>query len=117
MLDLRALYQAQRDDLLSYFARRTADPEVALDLLAETFAQAVASQRKFRDDGDAVGWLYGIAKSSSLALFYRRGRTEQRALKRLGIEREQPSPEVLAEIVARAGLQQLRVELGWRWPR
>src|SRR6478609_3711829 len=111
MLDLRALYQAQRDDLLSYFARRTADPEVALDLLAETFAQAVASQRKFRDDGDPVGWLYGIAKKQ-LALFYRRGRTEQRALKRLGIEREQPSPEVLAEIVARAGLQQLRVELG-----
>jgi RNA polymerase sigma-70 factor (ECF subfamily) len=110
MLDLQSLYANHRDDLLAYLARRTADPEAALDLLAETFAQAVASQRKFKADGDPVGWLYGIAKKQ-LALFYRRGRIEQRALSRLGIEREPPSPEVLAEITHRAGLQALRVEL------
>jgi RNA polymerase sigma factor (sigma-70 family) len=110
MLDLRSLYRDHRDDLLGYLARRTADPEVALDLLAETFAQAVASQGKFRAGEDPVGWLYGIAKNQ-LALFYRRGRIEQKALNRLGIEREPPSPEVLAEIAHRAGLQQLRVEL------
>src|SRR5689334_11695699 len=108
MLDLPALYEDHRADLLAYLARRTADPEVALDLLAETFAQAVASQRTFRAGGDPVGWLYGIAKKQ-LALFYRRGRIEQKALKRLGIERESPSPEVLAEIVERAGLRALRV--------
>jgi len=108
MLDLRSLYRDHRDDLLAYLARRTADPEVALDLLAETFAQAAASQKKFRAGGDPVGWLYGIAKNQ-LALFYRRGRIEQKALNRLGIEREPPSPEVLAEIAHRAGLRQLRV--------
>jgi RNA polymerase sigma factor (sigma-70 family) len=110
MLDLRALYEDHRDGVLAYLARRTADPEVALDLLAETFAQAVASQKKFRADGDPAGWLYGIAKRQ-LALYYRRGRIEQRALKRLGIEREPPSPEVLAEIAHRAGLRELRAEL------
>lgn len=110
MLDLPALYKQHRDELLAYLARRTADPEVALDLLAETFAQAVASQKSFRPGGDPVGWLYGIAKKQ-LALFYRRGRIEQRGLKRLGIEREAPSPEVLAEIAHRAGLEQLRTEL------
>jgi RNA polymerase sigma-70 factor (ECF subfamily) len=110
MLDLPILYQQHRDELLAYLARRTADPEVALDLLAETFAQAVASQKKFRPDGDPAGWLYGIAKKQ-LALFYRRGRIEQKALMRLGIEREAPSPEVLAEIARRAGLEQLRTEL------
>ena len=110
MLDLRALYGDHRDELLAFFARRTADPEVALDLLAETFAQAVASQHRFRLGGDPVGWLYGIAKKQ-LALFYRRGRIEQAALKRLGIEREPASPEVLAEVARRAGLDELRGEL------
>ena len=72
MLDLTALFRDHRDDLLAYLARRTADPEVALDLLAETFAQAVASQKRFRAEGDPAAWLYGIAKKQ-LALFYRRG--------------------------------------------
>src|SRR4051794_34870590 len=110
MLDLRVLYEERRDGLLAYLARRTADPEVALDILAETFAQAWANQHKFRDDGDAVGWVYGIAKKQ-LALYYRRGRTEQKALRRLGIQREEPSSEVLQEVARRAGLQELRTEL------
>src|SRR4051794_7245901 len=112
MPDLHALYLGQRDLLLVYLARRTADPEVALELLAETFAQAVASKRRFRgvSEDDAAGWLYGIAKNQ-LALYYRRGRCEQKALKRLGIEPEPPSPEVLAEIARRSHLDALRQEL------
>ena len=55
MLDLHALYRDQRDPLLGYLARRTADPEVALELLAETFAQAVASKRRFRG-GSPSAW-------------------------------------------------------------
>jgi len=112
MLDLHALYSDQRDPLLGYLARRTADPELALELLAETFAQAVASKKRFRGDSpeEAVRWLYGIAKKQ-LALYYRRGRCEQRALKRLGIEPEPPSPEVLAEVARRAQLHELREEL------
>lgn len=110
MLDLSALYRDHRDDLLAYLARRTADPEAALDLLAETFAQAVASRKRFRSEGDPVGWLYGIAKHQ-LALFYRRGRIEQKALRRLGIHREAPSAELLAEVAERAGLEHLRFEL------
>jgi RNA polymerase sigma-70 factor (ECF subfamily) len=110
MIDLTALYRDHRDDLLAYLARRTADPEVALDLLAETFAQAVASQKRFRAEGDPAAWLYGIAKKQ-LALFYRRGKAQRKALTRLGIERETPSPEVLAEVAHRSGLEQLRTEL------
>jgi len=112
MLDLHALYADHSAPLLSYLARRTADPELALELLAETFAQAVASKRRFRgaSQDEAVGWLYGIAKKQ-LATYYRRGRCEQRALKRLGIEPEPPSPEVLAEVARRAQLDELREEL------
>jgi RNA polymerase sigma factor (sigma-70 family) len=112
MLDLHALYLGHRDPLLGYLARRTADPELALELLAETFAQAVASKRRFRgaSEDEAVGWLYGIAKKQ-VALYYRRGRCEQRALRRLGIEPAPPSPEVLAEVARRAQLLELREEL------
>jgi RNA polymerase sigma factor (sigma-70 family) len=111
-LDVHALYLAHRDPLLSYLARRTADAEVALDLLAETFAQAYASRGRYlgASDDQSAGWLYGIAKHQ-LALYYRRGRCERRALKRLGIEPAPPGPEVLAEISRRAGLGELRSEL------
>ena len=42
-MDVDALYARHRDALLVFLVRRTADTEVALDLWAETFAQAVAS--------------------------------------------------------------------------
>jgi RNA polymerase sigma-70 factor (ECF subfamily) len=108
-LDLQALYLEQRDGLLTFLARRTADPEIALDLLAETFAQAVASRKRFRPGGRDQGtkWLYGIAKHQ-LALYYRRGHCEQRAMARLGVRREPPSEEILAEISAQAQLDDLR---------
>ena len=87
-MDVDALYQRHRDALLVFLVRRTADTEVALDLWAETFAQAVASHRRYRGktDAEAAGWLYGIAKRQ-LALYYRRGHAEQRALNKLGLER------------------------------
>jgi RNA polymerase sigma-70 factor (ECF subfamily) len=71
-----------------FLARRTADPEVALDLWGETFAQAVAGRRRYRGttDEEAAGWLYAIARKQ-LAGYYRRGVTEGRAMKRLGLER------------------------------
>jgi RNA polymerase sigma factor (sigma-70 family) len=112
MLDLRALYLDQRGPLLGFLARRTADPELALELLAETFAQALASRRRFHgsSEDEAVGWLYGIAKNQ-LAMYYRRGRCERKALERLGIEPEPPSQEVLDEVARHAQLPVLREEL------
>lgn len=111
-IDLRTLFIEQRDDLLTYLARRTADPEVALDILGETFAQAVASRSNFRRGGQdqPARWLYGIAKHQ-LALYYRRGRCEQRAVQQLGIEPSPPSSEVLAELAHRAGLTEVRNQL------
>src|SRR5438876_349331 len=46
--------------VLAYFARRVSRGELAADLAAETFAQALASRGRFRG-GTAVGWLFGIA--------------------------------------------------------
>ena len=111
-IDIEALYAAHREPLLLFLARRTADPQVALDLWAETFAHAAAGLSRFRGRGDdeAAGWLYAIARRR-LALYYRRGRCERRALDRLKLERPPAEPGLLAEIERRAGLAALRVEL------
>ncbi|MCW3018267.1 MAG: polymerase sigma factor, partial [Solirubrobacterales bacterium] len=108
-LDIAALYARHRDELLAFFVRRTSDTEIALDLWGETFAQALTGRERYRGDTDeeAGAWLYGIARRQ-LARYYRRGSAERRAMKRLGIERPAISPETEAEIVRRAGLDDLR---------
>ncbi|MBE2314893.1 RNA polymerase sigma factor [Solirubrobacter sp. CPCC 204708] len=111
-LDIDALYGRHGEELLLFLTRRTADPQVALDLWAETFAQAIAASRRFRGrtGEEAAAWLYTIARRQ-LARYYERGRTEQRAVQRLRFEREPASPNLLAELAERAGLSELRAEL------
>lgn len=111
-LDLDELYARHREPLLRFFVRRTTDPEVALDLWAETFAQAVRSRRRYRGttDEEARAWLYAIARGQ-LTRYYRRGRAEHRALQRLGIERPPADKLVELELIRRTGLAELRREL------
>jgi len=110
--DIAELYRRHGRELLLFLVRRTADPETALDLWAETFAQATAGRRRFRGrtEDEAAAWLYGIAKRQ-LAQFYRRGSAERRALERLEIERPPMTPEVEAELVREAGLAEVRREV------
>src|SRR4051812_50223928 len=57
------LYERHAEGLLRYFARRTFDPEAAAELVGETFAEAFASRRRFRDQGGgAAGGAYGVAR-------------------------------------------------------
>jgi RNA polymerase sigma factor (sigma-70 family) len=111
-VDVDALYARHHDHLLLFLVRRTADADVALDLWAETFAQAVAGQHRFRGttEGEAAAWLYSIARRQ-LALYLRRGSAERRALQKLGLERPPDHQELLAEIEERARLDVLRSEL------
>ena len=85
------LYRRHAEDLLSYFARRTLDPEAAAELTAETFAQAFASRTTYRDTGaNGVAWLYGVARHQ-LGRFFRSGRIDRAARRKLGMpERELP---------------------------
>jgi RNA polymerase sigma factor (sigma-70 family) len=69
------------------WARRAGLREAdALDLVAELFAKAWVSRRRFRPpgDGSAAGWLYGIARNL-VAAQRRRGRIDQAARRRLGM--------------------------------
>lgn len=105
-------YRRESEQLLLFFARRTLDGEVAMDLMAETFAHAYLGWPRLR--GRAVeerqAWLYTIARRR-LSRYLRRGRVERRAVARLGIETPVVHEDDLAEIERRAGLPELRSAL------
>jgi RNA polymerase sigma-70 factor (ECF subfamily) len=87
------VYRRHAEDLLRYFARRTLDPEAATELTAETFAEAYASRRNYRDTGaDGVAWLYGIARHQ-LSRFFRHGRIDAAARRKLGMPARDLPPE------------------------
>jgi RNA polymerase sigma-70 factor, ECF subfamily len=88
-----ALFERHAEPLLGYFARRTLDPEAAAELTAETFAQAFASRKRFRDKGLGVaGWLYGIGRHQ-LGRYFRSGAVDSRARRRLGMPEREVSNE------------------------
>ena len=107
--EFTAAYRAHSRSILIFLARRTYDPETALDLTAETFAQAYEGRRRFRgaNEEDVAAWLFGIARHV-LARYFRRGKAEQRALTRLGIEVPSLEPDDLVRVVELAGLDELR---------
>jgi RNA polymerase sigma-70 factor (ECF subfamily) len=107
--DIARLYAAHARPMLMSLTRRTLDAEVALDLVAETFAVAVEQRAGFRGTSgeEQAGWLYGIARNL-LADWYRRGAVERRALQRLDVERSHATPAEIERIVELAGTEVLR---------
>ena len=102
-------YAAESEALLVFFARRTLDAHAAVDLCAETFAQAFAGRRRFRGgtEEEARGWLYAIA-SRQLAKYLRAGAVERRGIERLGIVTPVVTDDDVAAIEERAGVEALR---------
>lgn len=81
----RLFYERWARQMFGYFYRRTFDPHVSADLLAETFAVAWEKRSRFRDIGRPAGaWLYGIARRE-LSRYRRRRRIELSAVHRLGM--------------------------------
>jgi RNA polymerase sigma factor (sigma-70 family) len=99
-----SFYRRHARELLGHLMRLTRDPDVAADLMAETFAAALSSRAAFDPArGSARGWLFGIAHNK-LADYRRRGSAELRALTRLGMERIELSVEDRQEIESLAGI-------------
>jgi RNA polymerase sigma factor (sigma-70 family) len=93
-----SFYRRHVRGLLGHLVRLTGDPDLAADLMAETFASALSSRTAFDPArGSAKGWLYGIAHNK-LADYRRRGFAELRALDRLGMERVDLTVEDRQEI-------------------
>jgi RNA polymerase sigma-70 factor (ECF subfamily) len=107
--DISRLYRRHARAMTAFFARRTYDPEAAVDLLAETFAVAFEDRDSFRGEGDeaAIAWIYGIARHQ-LSGFYRRGSVERRAMAKLGVERRELTDPEYERIEELAGVAQTR---------
>jgi RNA polymerase sigma-70 factor (ECF subfamily) len=81
-------YERHVDVVLAFLRRRTSSPEVAADLMAETFAAALLALHADTDPAELevpVAWLLGIARNK-LYESYRRGRVEAAARQRLHLE-------------------------------
>jgi RNA polymerase sigma factor (sigma-70 family) len=106
-----AFYDRHAATVLAYFQRRTACAESAADLTAETFAEAFCSRRRYRDMGvPAIAWVLGIARHL-LADSIRNERIEDRARRRLGLERVELDDEALRRIGELADLAPVRERL------
>jgi RNA polymerase sigma-70 factor, ECF subfamily len=94
----RTLYDRHVEAIHRFHLVRTREREAALDLTAETFAQAWLSRERFRDlaGGSAAPWLFGIARNV-LVVSVRKRRLEQSARERLGVlggaDRTEEAPE------------------------
>jgi RNA polymerase sigma factor (sigma-70 family) len=107
--DISELYRTHARDLLVFFARRVYDPELALDLVAETFAAAFTSRSQFRgrERDQAIAWIYGIA-NNQLNRYFRRGAVERRALAKLGVEVPSMTEAEYERMIELTGSEQFR---------
>lgn len=105
-------YRANVDALLVFFTRRTFDPQISLDLVAETFTQAFAGRRGFRGSGDAeaAAWLFAIARRQ-LARYFESGRIRRRLSRRLAGGTPTLTDAELERIEELASLDDLRTVL------
>ncbi len=86
--DFGLLYERRHALVRGYLRRRVgSQPDVVLDLVAETFARALERREQFdAERGSAIGWLLGIARHLLLDAL-RRGRVADDSRRRLGMER------------------------------
>lgn len=107
--DITRLYDRHAEVMLGFFARRTFDPDAAVDLVAETFARAFVERARCRarTDVEQAAWVYGIARNL-LADWRRSAHVERRALAKLGVERRALTDAEYDRIEELAGLEALR---------
>lgn len=110
--EVMALYDRHARELTGFFARRTGDPQLALDLLADTFVAALQARGncRAREDSERAGWLYRIA-ANRLSDHYRQGTSERRALSRIAHQMRPLSGEEYERIETLAASEHLHAHL------
>ena len=109
--EISELYEETASALLKYLARRTLDPQAAVDLMAETFAVVCRDRRRYRGRPEAARvWVFGIA-DNLLKGFYRSGKIERRAIERMGLVVPLVSDGDFERIEAMAGTASLRAAI------
>jgi RNA polymerase sigma factor (sigma-70 family) len=106
------LYRRHAVDIHGWFRVRV-DERTAEDLTAETFAQAVLSLKRFRDEacGSAAPWLFGIAKNLHRR-YQERRRVETNARRRLGMRLRSDDVVEYESVEERTRANRLRPDLG-----
>jgi RNA polymerase sigma-70 factor (ECF subfamily) len=107
--EITALYEAHSRSILRFLMRRTLDAQVSIDLLSETYAVAYEKRKKFRGEGEASArsWLFGIA-NNLLQDYFRSGSTEQRAMRKIGMDHVEVLDHEIERIDELAGTSELR---------
>jgi RNA polymerase sigma-70 factor (ECF subfamily) len=104
-----AFYERYERRVAAFFARAVGRGDVAADLTAETFAQALASASRYDPELGAAGaWLFGVARHV-LARSRARGQVEDRARRALGVGVLALDDEVIERIEALAGDEGVRL--------
>ncbi len=82
----REFYDRYAVWMRAWLLRQTGSDSAALDLTAETFAQAWRASRRFKDmaDGSGAPWLFGIARNL-VRQYHKHNRIETAARQRLGL--------------------------------
>src|SRR3982750_4945562 len=82
----REFYERYAVWMRPWFQRQTGSDTAALDLTAETFAQAWRMLRRFKDmaGGSGAPWLFGIARNL-VRQYHKHNRIETAARERLGL--------------------------------
>src|SRR4051794_5847037 len=81
-----AFYRRHVEAVLRFFLSRTKDPDVAADLMAETFAAALISVERYSEERAAAeAWLFAIARHK-LVDSYRSGTVRAEAREALGLD-------------------------------
>lgn len=106
---LALLYRRHARTLLVFFQRRVDDPELATDLMADTFTAALEHRDQFRGTttDELSGWLWSIAQST-LREHERRGDAVRRGARRLGRERRALTDREIERIEELASSETLR---------
>ena len=110
--DFGAFFRRHENSLLKFLARQVYDPETALEIASETFAEAFTGRHGFRGSSRAeeASWLETIARRR-LSRYWRKGKTERALIERLGVRLEPPDRSELDRVEELAGLDQARGEI------
>jgi DNA-directed RNA polymerase specialized sigma24 family protein len=110
--DLKRIYQETGPELLAYFRRRHGSPELAEDLLQETFAAVMRHPRRLLQADCPRAYLFGVARNIS-ATALRQAHPADAPLADAVAEAETPDPRLDA---MREAIGRLDPACARRWP-
>jgi RNA polymerase sigma factor (sigma-70 family) len=107
--DFAAFYERHVGLVAAYLGRRVGRPDLVFDLVAETFARALAHRDQYdAQRGPPVAWLLGIARNL-VADAARRGRVADQARRRLGMTPVVLDDDALERVELRASVDVRRL--------